>query len=62
MGDAFSVPFILSCLVLIYPTWSCMSYHKLLLRHLHYLNQSRSYLVAVCPVSCLLGNTINAKI
>ena len=43
-------------LVLIFSTWSCMSCHKLLqshlLRHFHYLNQFRTYLVAVCPVSC----------
>ena len=43
-------------LVLIFPTWSCMSCHKLLqshlLRHFHYLNQFRTYLVAACPVSC----------
>ena len=52
-------------LVLIFPTWSCMSGHKLLqshlLRNFHYLIGislvlmwllSRYYLVAVCPVSC----------
>ena len=42
-------------LVVIFPTWSCMSCHKLLrshlVRHFHYLNQSRTFLV-VCPVSC----------
>ena len=42
-------------LVVIFPTWSCMSCHKLLrshlFRHFHYLNQSRTFLV-VCPVSC----------
>ena len=45
-----------SLLVLILPTWSCMSRQILLqshhlLRHFDYLNQSRTYLVAECPVS-----------
>ena len=47
-------------LELIFPTWSCTFCHKLLqshlLRHFHYLNQSRTYLVIVCPVSCCWPN------
>ena len=45
-------------LVLIFPTWSCMSCYKLLqshiLRHFHYVMGISlvTYLVAVCPLFC----------